>query len=195
MWEFPLERFKYSCNLLISLSKPNMFNEWCNSQDSPSVKNYMYRGAFVDCVEFLYGFIPEVFREYCKRFSVPVYTKDGEYARTLDFIESVHYRKLISTNCRNFIRDLVKIRGRLIHNTLIKRELYFDMLSELVSKLEKYDLKELVSCIFDMCKRISNCNNNSNELVLMKWRINNSPSMNTFSNYAMEDSNVFTRRC
>lgn len=172
MWEFPLERFRYSCKLLISLSKPNLLNEWCNSEESPSAKNYMYRGAFIDCVEFLYGFIPEVFREFCKRFSVPVYTKDGEYARTLDFVESVHYKKLISTECRNFIRDLVKIRGKLIHNTLINRDLYFDMLNELVSRLENFNLQELVDCIYDMCKRTpSDCSNN--ELILLKWRINN----------------------
>lgn len=193
MWEFPLERFKYSCNLLISLSKPSMFKQWCNSEDNPSVKNYMYRGAFVDCVEFLYGFIPEVFREYCKRFSIPVYTKDGEYARTLDFIESVHYRKLISTECRNFIRDLVKIRGKLIHNTLIKRELYFDMLSELVNKLEKFDLKKLVDCIFDMCNMVSSSDSKDNELILLKWRINERPNLNQLNNCTIGDSNVFAR--
>lgn len=173
MLEFPLERFRYSCNLLVSLSKPNLLNEWCNSEDSPSAKNYMYRGAFIDCVEFLYGFIPEVFREYCRTFSIPVYTRDGSYARTLDFIESLHYRKLITTECRNFIRDLVKIRGKLIHNTLISRELYFDMLNELVSRLKDFNLQVLVDCVFNMCTRVSLPSGEQKELILLTWRPTN----------------------
>lgn len=190
IWEFPLERFNYSCNLLLTLSKPSMFSQWCNEEEKPDVKSYMYRGAFVDCIEYLYGFIPEVFREFCKRYSVPVYSKDGMYARTLDFVESVYCKKLISPSCRNFIRDLVKIRGKLIHNTLISREIYFDMLNQLIERLSSFNLKELVDCVLNMCRRISKPSTEQKELVLLKWKIKSGGTEETPSKVIGDNSKI-----
>lgn len=157
--KFPLKRFKISCNLIVTLCRPNNIDKWVDPSKSEDVKANIYKGAFIECIEYLYGFLPEVFREYCSANSLPV-KFIGKGAKTLDFVEAVYVNGAITKDQRTFITTLVKVRGKLIHDTLINQEVYYDYLNEIIKRLNKFDLENLVKTCMSL---ISNVNRTSLE--------------------------------
>lgn len=168
--EFSKERFEVSCNLLISLCKEKMCKEWLDPSKSKVTKSYIYRGSFMDCIEYLYGFIPKVFEEYCKQFGLEVYSRDGMKIGHLDVMQSMYDSKILNLKNFSLLKKLFKARGELIHETLISKDLYYKKLSWIVKQLDDSDLLDLCKFILILCARINDSYNKGvdNRLIVKK---------------------------
>lgn len=175
---FPVERFQISCNLLFTLCKPSKSDSWLDPSKLGSTKDYIYRGSFMDCVEYLYGFIPEVFKEYCKTYRIKVYSNDGRRVGHLDLMDAMLTNHIIEYKFARLLKKIFKIRGELIHSTLIDKKGYYNKLISLVSEINNCDLQELIDTIVIMCNKINNSHTANRNLIVGKREYHSTSSHN-----------------
>lgn len=152
---FPIDRFKNSTNLLTTLCSKNTKDIWINPANSSNVKALIYKGSFMDCIEYLYGFIPDIFREYCKQFSIPVYTYNVKRVGHLDLMNALYEKDVLSMSHNNLLKKLFLTRGEIIHSTLWTKDQYYNKLSWIVLQLDRCDLDGLCKFIITLCNKIN----------------------------------------
>lgn len=153
--EFPVQRFSISANLLKTLSEKKMTDFWLNPDNDSNVKACIYKGSFVECIEFIYGFIPEVFEEYCKQFGITVYSKDGRRVGHLDVMESLYNARVLTLDMYALLKKIFLTRGQIIHSTFWTKDEYYSRLSWIVLQLKHSDLQELYSFIIKLCNKVN----------------------------------------
>lgn len=173
--EFSIERLEVSCNLLVSLCDSKMSKVWLNEESSNNLKAFIYRGSFMDCVEYLYGFIPNVFEEYCKQFGLVVYSRDGLRVGHLDVMQSMYDSGILDLKNFSLLKNIFKARGELIHNTLIDKDVYYKKLSWIVAQLVNSDLPRLCRFILILSDKIneSYAKGIDNKLIVRKRELMN----------------------
>lgn len=158
---FSIERFQMSLKTLVTFCKGGSSNKYYdivfNPSNSKDVKHSIYKGAFVESVEYLYGFIPEVFREYCKQFSIEVHSKDGtpKTIGYLDLFNSMYSEGKVDLECLTLLKNVYSNRGHIIHRTLITKDKYYQKLFWIASKIDEYDLDSLYKYVVGLCKEIN----------------------------------------
>ena len=160
--EFSIERFEMSLKTLITFCEGGKSNKYYdivfNPSNSDNVKHCIYKGAFMESVEYLYGFIPELFKEYCKQFGVEIISRGGrvETIGYLDLIKSMKSVDKINLEQISFLSNVYKTRGEIIHQTLMDKDSYYKKLSWIAIQVEKYDLNELYKYVYKLYKEINN---------------------------------------
>lgn len=174
---FCIERFQLSLNTLTTFCAGGKSNKYYKMITDPGLssnaKHSIYKGAFVESVEYLYGFIPEVFKEYCKQFGIEVYSRDGKATSVgyLDLFKSMKSSNKISVEHYSFLSNVYKTRGEIIHHTLISKESYYKKLSWIALQVEKYDLMELYRFVFKLYKEVNNSYDKGiNKVLIVKDR-------------------------
>ena len=165
---FCIERFKLSCNLLYSLSRPDISKEWSNPSNFSVSKDFIHRGSFMDCIEYLYGFVPEVLKEddNVKKDLSSLDKKIG----WKDVLNCAKDNDLIDLNEFSCLYNIFRSRGYLIHDTLVNKELYFEKLSYVLKQIEKIDLKRFYNSIIKIIRKI-NSNESKENLVLKSSKV------------------------
>lgn len=173
--EFPVDRFKNSANLLVTLLDKRYMSVWLNAEDSTSIKGLIYKCAFMDCVEYLYGFIPEVFREYCKYYDIVVYS-GLKRAGHLDFMKALYDEEVLTIEYFTLLKKIFNTCGELIHSTLWSKEEYYRKLEWIVVQLTHSDLQGLCDFIMIMCSKINykSIGNERKRLVVKSLKESNS---------------------
>lgn len=182
--EFSIERLEVSCNLLVSLCDSKMSKVWLDEGSSNNLKAFIYRGSFMDCVEYLYGFIPNVFEEYCKQFGLVVYSRDGLRVGHLDVMQSMYDSGILDLKNFSLLKNIFKARGELIHNTLIDKDVYYKKLSWIVAQLVNSDLPRLCRFILILSDKIneSYAKGIDNKLIVKKRELMNGSNVGTVTN-------------
>lgn len=152
---FPIDRFKNSTNLLVTLCSKNAKKIWINPENSSNIKALIYKGSFMDCIEYLYGFIPDIFKEYCKQFGIPVYSYNPKRVGHLDLMNALYENNVLSMSNNNLLKKLFLTRGEIIHSTLWTKEQYYNKLSWIVLQLDSCDLQALCDFIMLLCSKVN----------------------------------------
>lgn len=152
---FPIDRFKNSTNLLVTLCSKNAKKIWINPENSSNIKALIYKGSFMDCIEYLYGFIPDIFKEYCKQFGIPVYSYNPKRVGHLDLMNALYKNNVLSMSNNNLLKKLFLTRGEIVHSTLWTKEQYYNKLSWIVLQLDSCDLQALCDFIMLLCSKVN----------------------------------------
>lgn len=179
---FPIERFKDSTNLLVTLCGDKYKNIWLNESNYRDIRSLIYKGSFMDCVEYLYGFIPEVLREYCRQFGLIIYTNNIKTIGNLSIMQAVFEAGVLDVKEFSLLKKIFLARGELIHSTLWDSKVYYKKLSWICDQLLHSDLDSLCKYIIDMCNKINKSYRVEGDKVLMvrdyKDKVKFSPSNN-----------------
>lgn len=181
---FPIDRFKNSTNLLVTLCSKNAKKIWINPENSSNIKALIYKGSFMDCIEYLYGFIPDIFKEYCKQFGIPVYSYNPKRVGHLDLMNALYENNVLSMSNNNLLKKLFLTRGEIIHSTLWTKEQYYNKLSWIVLQLDSCDLQALCDFIMLLCSKVNDSyarGINNNLIVKERSSINHTSPSDAFN--------------
>lgn len=183
--EFPIERFKVSLEILKTFNeqevKNGLYKEMFNPSNSTVPKYFIYKGSFMDCIECFYGFIPEVFREYCRYFDISVASKNGKESGVgyLDLMTAMKKTNGIDPSIYNLLINVFKTRGELIHDTLVDKDSYYKKLRWLSIKIHDSDLELLKSYVLRLCRLVNRCDTTRNKRLVLIPRTDNTNYSNS----------------
>ena len=167
--EFPIERFKNSMNLLVTLCSKKYRDIWLNKDNSLNVKALIYKGSFMECVEYLYGFIPELLKQYCRFYDIVIYKGTlSSNIGCMDVLQSLYDSGKLSSEYYTFLRKIMLTRNELIHSTLWTKDEYYIKLKWIVEQLIHSDLEGFSGYILALCDKLNEFDNNSMKSLIVK---------------------------